>query len=360
MNMLINNKQKTEQSGFAALVIAMILIIILSLLTVGFAQIIRNESHQATNRQLSSQAYYAAESGINDAFRAIQNGYVKKKTTCPPIAVPLSAGEQYLSNNVVSNTAGTNTRWTCLIIDTAPTSLEYGSIDTVTPTVFTASAVDAGGLPVSVSSITVAWQSTVSTNTTFAAGTGVGNASFPKATSATWPYPGVLRFAVTPYLIADRASLIKDTFTAFLYPRSGGLGSSGSTTYTNTQSSNGPIVDGSCNVGNASIATIGRYCSVNINIPGPGIAPNQKMLFNLRSIYGATNARIVLNGGSAHLLGAQSLVDSTGQAQDVIKRIQVRVPAGGNYYRPGFSLDSMTNICKKLEVSVSTTSGCGY
>lgn len=334
----------------------MILIIILSLLTVGFAQIIRNESRQATNRQLSSQAYYAAESGINDAFRAIQNGYTGKKTTCPPIAAP-SGAEKYLANDTVSNTAGTNTHWTCLLIDTAPTSIEYGSIDTVTPTVFNATAVNPSGIPVITNNITVAWQSTVSSNTSFSPTTGVGNASFPIA--ASWSYPGVLRFAVTPYLSASRAGLIKDTFTAFLYPTRGAVaGTPGSTTYTNAQASNGPIVDGNCNKDNAAVVAIGRYCSVTINIPAPGIAAGQKMLFNLRSIYGATNARIIINGGGDRLLGAQSLVDSTGRAQDVIKRIQVRVPAGGNYYRTGFSLDSMTDICKKLEVTVGGTTGC--
>ena len=356
---MIKTRLHQDEKGFAALVIAMTLVIILSLLTVGFAQIIRNESRQALNRQLSSQAYYAAESGINDAVRAIKAGYSKQKTSCGPITAPTDATERYLQDNTVNSDTAANTKWTCLLIDAAPSSVDYGSIDTVTPTVFIAKAVDAssGLLPVAVSDITVAWQDADSSLINFRLGSGVGNSSFPTVT--TWNAPGVLRLAVTPLpAIIDRDALIKNTFTTFLYPNKSAsvVATPISTSYSTNQTTSGTIVNGSCNTGNA--AAFMRYCVVKINFV-PAVPAGTELLFNLRSIYSNTNAHITASSG-ARLVGAQTLIDSTGQAQDVLKRIQVRIPTDGDQLYPGFGLDSLTGVCKTLSVYPGYASGCGY
>lgn len=352
--LMIRTRLHQNEKGFAALVIAMTLVIILSLLTIGFAQIIRNESRQALNRQLSSQAYYAAESGINDAIRAIKAGYTGRKTTCGPITgVP--GPSQYLADNTVNSNTSANTKWTCLLIDTAPISIDYGSIDTVTPTVFTVAAVDASNVGVPVSSLTVAWQDANSSVKTFRPSSGVTNSSFPKASS--WSAPGVLRLAVTPFTAIDRSTLIQNTFTAFLYPNSGGVGTPGTVSYSNNQTQSGAIVNGNCNIGNAAIFT--RYCVATINFASP-VPAGTKLLFNLRSIYSNTNAHITANGGTAHLVGPQEIIDSTGQSQDVLKRIQVRIPTNDSQLYPGFGLDSIQGVCKTLSTYPGFASGCGY
>ena len=357
--LMIKTKLGQDEKGFAALVIAMTLVIILSLLTIGFAQIIRNESRQALNRQLSSQAYYAAESGINDAVRAIKEGYSARKNTCGPISPATTSAEKYLADNTVNSDAAANTKWTCLLIDTAPSSVDYGSIDTVTPTVFTVTAFDAatGTSAVAVNDITVAWQGADSNSTNFRAASGVGNSSF--STAGTWNAPGVLRLAVTPFAAIERSTLIKNTFTTFLYPNISAavIVTPSSTNYSNNQTSSGTIVNGSCNTGNAAAFT--RYCVATIKFI-PAVPVGTKLLFNLRSIYSNTNAHITANGGTARLVGAQSIIDSTGQSQDVLKRIQVRIPSNDSQLYPGFSLDSMTGVCKKLSVYPGSATGCGY
>ena len=352
--LMIKTRLHQNEKGFAALVIAMTLVIILSLLTIGFAQIIRNESRQALNRQLSSQAYYAAESGVNDAIRAIKAGYTERKTTCGPI-IGATGAQKYLADNIVNSGATTDTKWTCLLIDSAPASIDYGSIDTVTPTVFTVTAVDAANVGVPVTSITVAWQDANSSVKTFRPASGVTNSSFPKASS--WSAPGVLRLAVTPFTAIDRTALVQNTFTTFLYPNSGGVGSPGTVSYSNNQTQSGPIVNGNCNIGNA--ATYTRYCVATINF-APTVPAGTQFLFNLRSVYSNTNAHITANGGTAHLVGAQELIDSTGQSQDVLKRIQVRVPTNAPQLYPGFGLDSIQGICKTLSVYPGSATGCGY
>ena len=45
--------------------------IVMSLIVLGFAQISRRNQRESLDRQLSTQAFYAAESGVNDARELI-------------------------------------------------------------------------------------------------------------------------------------------------------------------------------------------------------------------------------------------------------------------------------------------------
>ena len=55
-----------QQEGLISITVAIVFIMIISLIVLGFSQVSRRNARQALDRQLSSQAYYAAESGIND------------------------------------------------------------------------------------------------------------------------------------------------------------------------------------------------------------------------------------------------------------------------------------------------------
>jgi hypothetical protein len=75
MNIFSNEQQHQSrlaglrrEGGFVSIIVCMIIMTILSLITIGFAQIMAREQRQALDRQLSSQAFYAAESGVNDAL----------------------------------------------------------------------------------------------------------------------------------------------------------------------------------------------------------------------------------------------------------------------------------------------------
>ena len=54
-----------------SIVISIIIMVILSLIAISFARIMRQEQQQAYERQLHTQAYYAAESAVNDVRREI-------------------------------------------------------------------------------------------------------------------------------------------------------------------------------------------------------------------------------------------------------------------------------------------------
>ncbi len=50
------------------------------------------------------------------------------------------------------------------------------------------------------------------------------------------------------------------------------------------------------------------------------------------------------------LIGAQALVDSTGKATDILRRVQVRVAIGDTDTAPSYAIESTTSICKRFGV----------
>jgi hypothetical protein len=328
-----------NQDGFAALVIAIVLVLVLSLITVGFAELMRHEERSALDKQLSSQAYYAAESGINDATKAINDGFKGSKTSCgPDNTVP------DLADNTVKFSNGsnpTNASYPCLLINPAPPNLHYDPIGTTVSRTAEFTAIDSADQPAAVTSIKISWQDSGS-NTSFAPDCN----SFK--TTANWPYIGMLRAQLIPIANSslDRASLTNAAFTGFLCPNSGSLNSNA-----DYGSSIGPNNAGVIIYGNCSTSATPLNCNATIS----GLPVNQSTFFlNLRSLYAPTTVSVTAyNGGTAlRLKGAQTLIDSTGKAQDVLRRVQVRVSSNNGFDIPD---GTHADICKQFDLDPSTT-----
>jgi Tfp pilus assembly protein PilX len=377
-----NGGLQQDERGFASLIVGIIMVIILALMTVGFAELMRNELNQVTNRQLSSQAYYAAESGINDAIAAVQNGYTqistaKAKTGCPalqPGDPDYSVFGKYLGNQSVG--ADNNSEWTCLLINPNPSALDYNPIDTQTPTIFVATAQNHNsGEASGVGTIDFYWQD-ASGNSTFQSINGAtDNQAYPPSDGSanSWKGTGVLRAAITPLpnngVGMSRTDLTNNTFTAFLYPadpshstqqstfyQAAGIGSHGAT---------GITVDGNCSTDHTP-----RFCHGRITVNSGQIAgANDPILFVLRSIYSKTNVEITATSGAngsgdpVDFIGVQTVIDATGRAQDVLKRLQVRIPQQKtNLPYPGFAANGTASICKQLRnlYPNGSVTGCDY
>lgn len=353
----VSSHLRNSEQGFASIIIAITLVIITSLIVIGFARLARTEQTQVTNRQLSNQAYYAAESGINDAAKALSKGYTQKKEKCGPLQLGdpgyLTTGGEALRNNNVDATPASEPdapiEWTCLLIDPAPSTLEYSPVDTVTPKLFKFSGVGTDGTtPTAVNRITFSWQDSDPNITNFRTVSGISNTAFPPLGS--WNSVGMLRVSITPLGSLNRADLKSRTYTAFLYPST----SPSTTAAHNTGSStNGAILNGGC-----SSANTPRFCSASITLAG--YLPTEEFLVSMRSIYAKTSVSIQLNSGNARASGAQAMIDSTGRSQDVLKRLQVRIPSRNEFFYPGFAAEASGDICKELEVYPGYAKGCGY
>ncbi|MEK7594124.1 MAG: pilus assembly PilX N-terminal domain-containing protein [Patescibacteria group bacterium] len=341
-----------NEQGFVSMVVAMTLIIILALLTVGFAQLARREQKQALDKQLSVQAKYAAESGINDVVEAIQRGTINDTT-------PEADGKTCI-NNIASPPAPlvkdinitSATKYTCVLVKTDPDSLQYDSVLPEVPhyTSFTTkNAISNAQEPMT--ELIVQWESpnkfdnnNVDHHPNYPPPT-VTNQFIPfdQWNSVSTKYPSVIEFGFTQFDkgSTDQATLINNQFVTYLYPSTG---AGGSINYTGKTGS-GAIVNGNCP------NTEPHLCKATINIPA---VANSKYLIHFLPHYNTANFVITAKGTSGRLafVGAQVKVDSTGKAQDVLKRLQVRVKPKPPL--PDFPIESQ-NTCKRQTTEPGST-----
>lgn len=312
----------SRESGFASIVIALTLVTVLGLLTLGFTQLSRREQQQALNKQLAVQAAYAAESGVNDVTQQIASGALTTSiTTC--------SGTAAKSVNIPKGVS-----IPCTLVDLVPDNLFYNNVTpgTTKYTTFTPTA--------NLSNLKIEWNSTN------------GRTSLPASYSATklpplaaWNtrgYPPVIQFSIVPVgNNPTRDNLQNNLFTVYLYPSSAGKG--GSVSYSTNPNDQGKFAGG-CNAGGS--------CDLEIR----GISPSntEPYLIYFTGYYDTAAVRITATGTSPGAVGfknAQAVVDVTGKAQDVLKRIQVRVPfANALPVLPGVAIEAQ-NICKRMQTA---------
>lgn len=320
------NTIKHNEQGIVAILVTMIIMIVLSLMVTGFAQLARREQRESLDRQLASQAFYAAESGINDARRAMANGYVKDKDSCAT-----TSDSVHLSDNKVSSDGVVS--YSCLLIKQRLEETQ-NVISTEESRIIPMNAVTSDGSPVDITNFTIRW--TAQGGGTSLPGRPVGE--FPPVSA--WggaSTAGVLRVDIIPVNALNAGALESNMVTFFAYPTSG------------PGSAVGPGADG---------RVVGAGCSNNnrCQISISGLSTARKYYVRLKAIYNAADVKMCLNScnGLTLIQGAQAEIDVTGKANDVLKRIKVRVDdvsetAGMDNF-PEYVVTSKNSICKRLEI----------
>lgn len=332
---------KSNENGMVSIIVTLLFMIILTLIVVGYSMLSRREQRAALDRQLSTQAFYAAESAANDLEASIKNpannAYYNNlanitRTNCNAPAWP--------GMNPVLDTSA-DVRYTCVLYDTRPDDLLYPSVETSKPTIITVTNNN-------LSSLKINWKGTGENPSFRTSGT------FGRFTDKTnWSSEtGVLRAMIIPRENINRYRYIEDSFNGYLYPESFGSANTGGTVNYDTGKGpgvSGALVDGNCFADNSSQIDTSDGCNIRItNLP---VSSNG---FNivLFSVYTASSVEIKgydSTNAKVDLLGAQIKIDATGQAFDVIKRIQVRRPinaAAQDLMPLGFT--SMEDLCKQI------------
>lgn len=341
----------SNQDGFAAFAVTMLIMIVLSLIVLGFAANARRSQTNALNNQLSTAAYYAAQSGINNAINVISseinsNQSLTPQSTCnPPSSI-------YNQNNI--SNLSSNTTYSCLLVNPAPPSLEYRPINNgqseIIPLISSST----------IKNITVSWKTPNSTSVSScppSSGTLLSVSNYPSSC------PAVLQLDIMPNNSKYFATMATNNLTTsfFLQP----VSSSSSPTSTPTLSSNS-IIPVQC-VNNVSSGSSYEYnCGIKLNLASLPYSSNGQFYMRLTPFYNNANVSIKAYSGtgtttSLNLSHAQTLIDSTGRSGNVLKRLQVRI-CSSNYCNsaiaPG-AIESTNGICKHFSGGPSNTKGFG-
>ena len=330
---------RTSERGMVSIMTTMVLMIIISLIVLGFAQISRRNQRESLDRQLSTQAFYAAESGINDVRELIKGAVntgteVPEKTGC----TDTGAGNFYGSLNPDID-AAKNVKYSCMLVDPSPTKLRYSNVGTTSVVV---PMVNKNGN--NFSEVKLEWQSKVAGSPIAGCPNTTNNVFSPTGSwSATCGF-GVLRFDLVPAgsNSLTASSLQTSTMTTFVVPmRAGSAGAVSSVGY----------AAGTGNTNNR----VGTICSATgCTFSITGLSQNAYYL-RVTSLYRdvAMQVSATEGGGAAvEMEGAQAVIDSTGKAQDVLRRIQVNVPlrATSQNELSDYAIQSTDAICKRFSV----------
>lgn len=319
---------QNDKKGMASFLITMFIMIILGLIVLGFAQISRRDQRQSLDRQLSTQAYYAAETGINDAVKHLETIPNYQKTDCTKDA----SGHLIPGYNPVLDVSA-NVAYSCVLINSTPTTIERQGVAFNSNAVFPIQL--SSGLPIT--QIKIEWRDQNPTSTAVGC---PGAGTFP----ATWPASckiGLLRADLLPYGTTSSPTsdnLINNLYTVYATPGAG----PGTAAY--VVSTDGPRTAlGNCSVGPPA------NCSLTI---ATALASANRFYVRLNTVYGISNITISANGGGPgnELIGGQAIIDSTGRANDVIKRVQVRIATKGSENIAGFALQTANSQCKRLGI----------
>jgi Tfp pilus assembly protein PilX len=283
---------RRSQAGMVSIMTTMVLMIVISLIVLGFAQLSRRNQRETLDRQLSTQAFYAAESGVNDARDLIQNAVGGGAVTIPEKngCTDTGTGGFYASLSPDLDVPK-GVKYTCLLVDPSPEVLRYsdvGTTSTVIPMI--------SGSGAAINDITINWQSKITGSSPTAGCPTTTTSVFRPTASWTCGY-GVLRFDLVPTAGTFTAdSLRNSTMTVFGVPFSAG----GITTT--------PYVAGAANDNRRGIRCTATQCSLRIT----GLSQTSYYL-RVSSIYRNVAMQISARSGGTtlELEGAQAVIDST-------------------------------------------------
>lgn len=355
---------RLNEKGFASIVIALVFIIMLALLTVGFAQLARREQQNSLNRQLASQANYAAETGINAAYQDIKSGKITSdgaggtlkadSDNCMPAITSDPSAATYNSGGGTYHPVNDNSgvTYSCLLVSLETDNLVSNNISPGSGRHMNFGTTDP------LSSLTIYWGSDTGHNTSFPSSTAT---KLP--TAAAWSanhYPPAIEFSITPVgALSGQADpqqyLVNNTFNFYLYPASGG-----GNTVTFDPAAQGPIVSGACNPGdsrdpNTEPPAEDFPCQVTLNGLG-----GDNYVIHFLDFYDTSN--IYVNGkdtsGGTTTFTGEPQIDATGKARGVLKRLQARLFINGgtssgpndNAILPNNAIEAQ-NLCKRIQAA---------
>lgn len=340
-----NNQIWNNQRGVVSILVSVIIMIILTLIAVGFAQIMRREQRQSLDRQLSAQAFYAAESAINDASYAYANGEISGSyNNCQsPDGLPLS-------KNVLDQSLEVS--YTCVTLESNIGSVEFDSVSMDNTKQIELFPTDVSGANQELADMNIFWQS--SSSNSFAPEINATDPLLPKFSG--WPVgqPGMLRVEIIPLRgrgtsIYTRSTLMNSSDVAgrkvfFLYPSGGG---SLQNIDWSDASTNGKVYGGNCNT------MLARPKNCNVNITNLPATANNSYIVRMKSIYKPTSASIrgtLSSGTDAYFKDAQVAIDATGKANDVLRRVRAYISIDESYPIPENGVQSYEGLCKLLQL----------
>lgn len=390
----VKQYNKASQRGAVSLFVVIFSALLMTVVTVGFIQLMLRDQQQATSDDLSKSAYDSAQAGVEDAKRLLlldqqcRNNAAPSTVNCATVASALTPtpGESTTScdtlskagivgqtnnetiiqqNETDTNSARLNQAYTCVKIG-VNTDDYKGTLATNASSIIPIRGVS------TFDTIELNWFSKddiSSTNnpTVDFPTTGANVTLPPMGTKWQFNYPALMRTQLMQmggsFKLSDfddsQAGNKSDANTLFLYPSATGLASSDFALDARRSPTNAPQ-----QVKCATTFTSSEYaCRATIKLPSPidGNIANRNAYLRLSALYNGAHFQVRLKNGGNYIQfnQVQPLIDSTGRANEQFRRVQSRVELTGDFTYPNVAIDLSGNLCKNFVVTDDDTGYSG-
>jgi Tfp pilus assembly protein PilX len=384
--MRASSQHRTDERGFVSLFTVIFFMLLITIITVGFLRIMAAEQRQALNNDLTASARAAAQSGIEDAKRAIlkynsladgdplkaQLKTALTSSDCDALFASDSVRAALNLNNdgSINNQAGLNEYYTCLSVNLD--TLDYIGQSSAGKSEFIPLTSSGGNL---FDQVLVSWH--LASQTIGPDGDGQPNnyapgVLLPPVTGgvnswSTQGYPAYLRVELYGYPNGNfsRGDMAQLSRSVFLVPNSSANAAavdSGTEVNFETVDPRGAgqnklnLVGVKC-TGTPPNVPVGTYaCTARLGMPSGHLSTDHAYSLRVTPLYGSAHFKLQLlqNNSVVNFSGVQPMIDSTGRASDVFRRIQARVRLGNVANLPEYSAETATDICKNMQVSDGT------
>lgn len=363
--------KSNQNYGGVSIFIVIFTALLVTVVTVGFTQLMIRNQQQTTNNDLSQRAYNSALAGVEDAKRvllSLQSECNASSVACTTLRTIIN---QQNCDTIQATTATSSTTTSSgdeVTVGSSSDGQAYTCVKIVTSTSDYTDSLDADESVVvplkatsAFSKVRVTWF-THSDSGQLSADNSVhtpdesGIPALGLATKDDWMsnYPTLMRAQYIPYgtLVS---SLNTSAKTLFLYPEPvpGPATGDFDSDPRRVGGAKGPgPVAASCS---STYSGVDGACSIILSLPGP-VAQGY---LQLGALYNATHFTVELLDGSGAVVkfdNVEPIVDSTGRAGDLFRRIRARIKLGGvSMPLPNASVSSQDSICKDFAVKVGAT-----
>lgn len=366
-------------SGAVSIFAVIFATLLLTVLTIGFISLMIVAQQRAINNDLSQSAYDAALAGVEDAKRAVRAcADDSASPVCAPLAAPadckviaragINGDANENETRITSNSSSGgqfDQAYTCVNI--SMNSPDYLAKMTTSNTQIV--PLRATG---SVDEIVIQWFTQEDNGGQSAAVPGGNWDSLPPISGWNNGAPPLLRVQlITPgesFSLNELNGTVKSS-TVFLRPSTVAPGVPASQVVTiNDSSPARATVVGSYNNSlnpvacSRNFAQGGYACQVTLKLEenrGISEGASQNALLRLDLMYRDANVRVSLFNGptSVDFNGVQPVVDSTGRASDLFRRVESRLRLGSDFSYPSYVVDLENALCKDFAVNDTGATG---
>lgn len=372
--------QSRRQPGAVSLFVVVFAALLMTVVTVGFIQLMIKDQQQATANDLSQSAYDSAQAGVEDAKRLLLAQQAACTNTANPDCIKYTnainsndcktleqAGLSKTSNGeTMVQQGGGDTKldqaYTCVKI-TPNTNTYRNQLTKDTSLIIPLRAADSTGKPAPFDTVVLNWFSSddLTSGATSVNTSKTGPVTLPPV-GDTWDssVPPLMR----AQLIQTGASFALSDFdngsnasTLFLYPMAVVNPAQPTVQFAlDTRQASGSTMTPQTVACAKNVNASVRYaCSVRLILPAPtsGDSLTRGAYLRLSALYNNTHFSLNLFNGATPVLfnGVQPQVDSTGRANNLFRRVQASVELSGMMAYPEAAVDLAGGLCKNFIVA---------